>query len=57
MSYYEPRQDRKVATVIDMMCAEDLLVGLLFLWLESDWESDAAQTDSQINIKTNLYLV
>lgn len=28
--YYEPRQDRKVATVVDTQCAEDVLVGSSF---------------------------
>lgn len=28
--YYEPRQDRKVATVVDAKCAEDVLMKSTF---------------------------
>lgn len=33
--YYEPRQDRKVATVVDTQCAEDVLMKSFFMPIKS----------------------
>lgn len=33
--YYEPRQDRKVATVVDTKCAEDVLMESFFMSIKS----------------------
>lgn len=39
---YEPRQDRKVATVVDTMCAEDVLIESLFLCLAVAFDRQTA---------------
>lgn len=36
--YYEPRQDRKVATVVDTKCAEDVLMEPFFMSIKAMYQ-------------------